>query len=732
MVPAAGRALLGVVEWQYGVIREKNRLINLLCPEPDPDAGKDQAVENGPGTMDDRSGSGRQSQMTLLRLELVRANREIDAARASWAAEAGVLVAKERQLVERLDERDLTVSVLEADLKDARRQLAVHENYNNPSSKVTLCAKKRREYRRKSKAAREGATPEEVEEAGKSKGRRGKRAGADGTTPAYKPDKSKTVQFVQDMCGMWGRTDTVLMNYVWKIVVDIGECGKVVCYMEKIAPAYCGVCSVITWPATGSIPGTWAGPNLRRIIMNIHEVAYTVWAISRLLRSNHDCIMSAGAVSNCISAMAEHARNGSRVVRVAAPGANAQDGIRAEAPKGNDGSAEAPKGNDGSAEAPKGNDGSAEAPKGNDGSVKVQDAGALMEPLPSASKPPLRALHSRAEPHHSPESTPWPALQPPLLARLEDIASMAPYAMEDESEVNVAGKRSQALVLCVPGLVIIRIMPNRSKVVMKRVFWMVLNRPLATDMCRGAYAFAGEYQTCNVHLWRKSESMGVKHKIVSPEHTCCTMLPDVYRRAGGGGRACDRDGRWRDQIGMRHRQGRPDRARTGRIRGEGPGRDGHWHGESGGRVPPRGDQRSRKPTLRRVAGQCRPLHGHVHSASRHAGQHQRGGEDHTRPRGQTAQHTEDTARWQGHAPRRCCRPSMPPAAYSPGMWLQAAAAAGIWSRTAPKTGCPESRRPHRNRNSWTYCHPRMAGAVAARMPGGGGVVWKGGGRTVTI
>ena len=197
---AAGRALLGVVGWQYGVIREKNRLINLLCPEPDPDAGKDQAVENGPGTMGGRSGSGRQSQMTLLRLELVRVNREIDAAGASWAAEAGVLVAKERQLAERLDERDLTASALEADLKDAERQLAVHENYNNPSSKATIYTKKRGEYKRKSKAAREGATPEEVKEAGDSEGRRGKRAGADGTAPAYKPDKSKTVQFVQCMC----------------------------------------------------------------------------------------------------------------------------------------------------------------------------------------------------------------------------------------------------------------------------------------------------------------------------------------------------------------------------------------------------------------------------------------------------------------------------------------------------------------------------------------------------
>lgn len=79
-----------------------------------------------------------------------------------------------------------------------------------------------------------------------------------------------------------------------------------------------------------------------------------------------------------------------------------------------------------------------------------------------------------------------------MLARLEDIASMAPYAMEDESEANVAGKRSQALVLCVPGLVIIRIMPDRFKVSMKRAFWMVLNRPLVAGMYRGTYAFMRE------------------------------------------------------------------------------------------------------------------------------------------------------------------------------------------------------------------------------------------------
>lgn len=113
-------------------MREKNRLISLLCPEPDTGTSEGPGAENGSDRTDGRFGSGRQSQMTLLRLELIRANGEIDAVRESWAAEVSVLEAKERQLAKRLDERELTVSAPEADLKDAWRQLAVHENYNKP------------------------------------------------------------------------------------------------------------------------------------------------------------------------------------------------------------------------------------------------------------------------------------------------------------------------------------------------------------------------------------------------------------------------------------------------------------------------------------------------------------------------------------------------------------------------------------------------------------------------
>ena len=58
---------------------------------------------------------------------------------------------------------------------------------------------------------------------------------------------------------------------------------------------------------------------------------------------------------------------------------------------------------------------------------------------------------------------------------------------------------------------------------------MALTRPLIADMYRGGFAFRGEYQTCCVHVWRKSESLAVKFGVESPEHTYCTILLNTYR-----------------------------------------------------------------------------------------------------------------------------------------------------------------------------------------------------------
>jgi hypothetical protein len=406
-------------------------------------------------------------QQGLLRLKLVGAWRAIDAILEGWTENSRILTEEIRRLTEEIDQSKETIRRQEAELKDLARQLAVHENHNNPSSKATLFAKKRKKHRRAAKEAA-GISPTATRT-----GKMGARPGSPGAAPAYRPDPNRTVECVRAQCGRCGRTDTVPGRTVWKVVMDLGECGSVACHLEKTTPAFCGHCRTTTWPATASIPGTWVGPRLRRIIMNIHEVAPAVRGICRLLFSNHGVTLSEGAVSNCLSAMARHVREGSLV-------------------------------------------------------AAVQGGGPPPEPLPSAAGPPVAAPARDGDGHPNRPSR-FGAV--PLLARMEDEASMAPYVEFDESRVNVAGKQAQVLVLRTPGLLIMRIAPDRTGKTIRRLFWMVLDRPLVADMYRGGNAFRGDYQTCIIHVWRKGESLAVAHGIDSPEQTYSRMLLDVYRDA---------------------------------------------------------------------------------------------------------------------------------------------------------------------------------------------------------
>ena len=253
------------------------------------------------------------SQATLLRRELIKAYEAYDALQKLYQETVQALNEKNEQRTKIIDEQTQTIDKLKTELKDTKRQLMVHENYNNPSSTATIFAKKRKKYRRTVKLLNEGATLQETQN---SKGKRGRRVGAKGTSPVYTPDPSKTKEFAARICGGCGRTDTTIHVIIWKVVVDIGKCGKIVCYMEKIMPAYCSVCRAVTYPETDSIPGTWAGPNIRRIIMNIHGVSPTVRGISKLLYTNHNCVMSDGAVSNCLSAISAHIREGTLLTYV--------------------------------------------------------------------------------------------------------------------------------------------------------------------------------------------------------------------------------------------------------------------------------------------------------------------------------------------------------------------------------------------------------------------------------
>ena len=201
---------------------------------------------------------------------------------------------------------------------------------------------------------------------------------------AYRPDPDKIVGYVRAQCGKCGRTDTAPGRIIRKVVPDLGECGRVIRYLEKATPAFCRDCSVLTWPATASIPGTRVGPSPRRIIMNLHAVAPAVRGICYLLLSNHDIALSEGAVSNCLPAMVRHVRKGSPV----------------------------------------------EANRGDD---------PASEPLPAASRPPVAALPDGDGDGRPNQPSRFDPEEVPLLTRMEEGVSMSPYVEFDESPVNVAG-----------------------------------------------------------------------------------------------------------------------------------------------------------------------------------------------------------------------------------------------------------------------------------------------------
>ena len=408
----------------------------------------------------------------------------------------------------------------------------------------------------------------------------------------YRPDPDRIVEYVQEQCGKCGRTDTAPGRTIRKVVLDLGECGRVIRYPEKATPAFCRHCSALTWPATESIPGTWAGPNLRRIIMNLHAVTPTVRGICYVLFTNHNVTLSEGAVSNCLSAMARHIRKGSLV-----------EAIRGDDP--------------------------------------------ASEPLPAASRPPVAALPDGDGDGRPNQPSRFDPGKVPLLNRMEEEASMSAYVEFDESRVNVAGSKEMALVLLTSTLVITRIATNRAGDTIERLFWMVLDRPLVAGSYRGGNVFRGDYQTCFVHVWRKAESLAIEHGIDSPEQTYSQMLLDIYYAAKEAAAAVTEmaggpaDSACRIGLPTRVVPGLADLVASARARMA----DDLSKVVQAYRHMEVSHPETRK--VRRHPGEGRPAYGHVHRPPRDARQHQQCREDHPRVHGPAAQHPADTARLGG-------------------------------------------------------------------------------------
>lgn len=162
-------------------------------------------------------------QQGLLRRELVGAWRAIDAILEGWTENSRILTEEIQRLAEEIDQSKGTIRRQEAELKDLARQLAVYENHNNPSSKATLFAKKRKKHRRAAKEATASGASTATHT-----GKRGARPGSPGAAPAYRPDPDRTVE-----CVKAGSQITVVAAHMPALAdtagfVDrvINQCGK--------------------------------------------------------------------------------------------------------------------------------------------------------------------------------------------------------------------------------------------------------------------------------------------------------------------------------------------------------------------------------------------------------------------------------------------------------------------------------------------------------------------------
>ena len=270
------------------------------------------------------------------------------------------------------------------------------------------------------------------------------------------------------MCGRCGGTHLQPHGTVYKPATDTTTCNKQTHYTEEIVSVLCLHCGAVTKPDTDTLPGSGCGPNLRRIISNIHDVTPSTYGIRKLLRRNHNTTLSAGAISNCITAMARHARQGN-------------------------------------------------APQIPGGDI-----------VPGGGGPPVPYV---AGAPYDP-GTVWSCMAAPsLMDIISEWASMAPHVQFDESHANVGGSRAQALVLVTPRVVIMHVVRHRDKTTIQELFWMVLNRPLVADKYRGGNAFVGEYQTCIIHLERHLESFAIAAGAGSLEHTLYLMFDGIREDA---------------------------------------------------------------------------------------------------------------------------------------------------------------------------------------------------------
>ena len=199
-------------------------------------------------------------------------------------------------------------------ISDLERQQAVHQGWDGdapeedpgeePGKKDGQPAMTRAEHRlasAKYEAAKNGDDPDLItkKEVWSQPGHRGR---------ASRDLPEKTLHFRPEMCRCCGRTDLKMVLVIRKRVLDLAEARRRTILMMYVIRIWrCPGCGAETAPHTDAIPGTSLGPHMRATIQ-AYERAHNTEAdmVVMMLAEIEDAPVSTGAISNCITAMADH------------------------------------------------------------------------------------------------------------------------------------------------------------------------------------------------------------------------------------------------------------------------------------------------------------------------------------------------------------------------------------------------------------------------------------------
>ncbi len=420
-------------------------------------------------------GSG-QSEAALLRSELIRVwgiAGSLEGLAADIYETAGEVISS---LVANLENAGSGIAERDRLISDLERQLAVHQGWDgdapgddpgdDPDKKDGQPAMTRDEHRLASarfEAAKNGGDPGLI-----TKKKRGAQSGHRGVSRRERTEG--TVRFHPELCRYCGRADLVIIMTIRKRFRDLAEARQsTVSLMYVIRVGQCPGCDIRTTPHTDAIPGTSLGPRTRATLQAYERAHNTEDDMAMMLREIENADVLTGAVSNCITAMADHIDGDVLAIPYEEPVI-----------------------------------------------LDPVDLRGYRSPVAPPSDIPDTEFH-RQDALLTQRSNLWTSFQSqPTMVQIVERASMDPYVRTDETGHQVDREGVQASVAETTRTTQIRIIPHRDAVTLRSIWGWMECRPAMRDGTTGYEWHQGILARCLVHLLRDTEESLMENELGSP------------------------------------------------------------------------------------------------------------------------------------------------------------------------------------------------------------------------